>query len=223
MRHSRTLTNFLGASGLSLALVSPAALADIVGGAASFSTMAGPGVFTELVPTVFPAMTVGVGSVDDPGILYGFDEKTVLLASPLTVDFKVGGGSSIASGTTIQSHYIFFDPGVSQSVLGLVTFNFPILGLITSTAKLSSTDGTLGLPSSSGITYGSVPATGLEGGDSFAVFGTSLALGWSASSPGDHIRVITAVPEPGTYAMMAAGLALLGFMARRRMGGPRHG
>ena len=44
---------------------------------------------------------------------------------------------------------------------------------------------------------------------------TSLNNGWDKASD-VNVAVIGAVPEPETYAMLLAGLGLLGFMARRR-------
>lgn len=44
----------------------------------------------------------------------------------------------------------------------------------------------------------------------------NLPRHWSASSISTAIQITTAVPEPETYAMMLAGLAMLGFVARRR-------
>ena len=46
----------------------------------------------------------------------------------------------------------------------------------------------------------------------FAAAGASDALGGSL----DAVSVVRAVPEPETYAMMLAGLGLVGFLARRR-------
>jgi len=46
----------------------------------------------------------------------------------------------------------------------------------------------------------------------FAAIGTDDSLGTSL----DKVSLTTAVPEPETYAMMLAGLGLLGFAARRR-------
>ena len=46
----------------------------------------------------------------------------------------------------------------------------------------------------------------------FKAIGTSDSLGTSL----DHVSLTTAVPEPETYAMLLAGLALVGFTARRR-------
>lgn len=40
--------------------------------------------------------------------------------------------------------------------------------------------------------------------------------GWSLSVVTPAARITTAVPEPETYAMLLAGLGLMGFMARRR-------
>jgi hypothetical protein len=49
---------------------------------------------------------------------------------------------------------------------------------------------------------------------------TAGALDWridnAAFNPGDRFSITVAIPEPGTYALMAAGLGLVGWLARRR-------
>lgn len=40
-----------------------------------------------------------------------------------------------------------------------------------------------------------------------------------SGTPNSRLFVLTPVPEPGTWAMMVGGLALLGWRARRRRGG----
>ena len=49
----------------------------------------------------------------------------------------------------------------------------------------------------------------------FRATGLNDSLGGSL----DNVSLTAAVPEPGTYALMAAGLLALGFIARRRQQG----
>jgi hypothetical protein len=44
------------------------------------------------------------------------------------------------AGTTVASHYIFFDPGTVQTIFGTVNFDSNVVGIITSTGHLAASD-----------------------------------------------------------------------------------
>ena len=57
----------------------------------------------------------------------------------------------------------------------------------------------------------------------FGANGLPVTLTFSANNLGydlgiDNIHVLSAIPEPESYAMIMAGLGLIGFIARRRRG-----
>jgi len=138
--------------------------------------------------------------------LLGFDElQNVVLTSPLAIDLP---GGSIPAGTRVKSHYVFFDPSASSTIGGTAIFDDDILGIMTSTNTLQTSD-FLGAP---GTNYLSPSMRGLESNDSAVITDArTVTVSFFASSPGDYIRVITA-PEPTTLSM----LALAGFILRKR-------
>jgi hypothetical protein len=75
--------------------------------------------------------------------------------------------------------------------------------------------GAYSLPKNAGWTHYSLVFTPLLSGTRYVRFST-----WSNDNQGmllDNVSVTTAaVPEPETYAMMLAGLGIVGLMARRR-------
>lgn len=141
-----------------------------------------------------PANTVGNDNFQSPN-LFGFDEsQNILLASALSMD--VGG--SVAAGTQVASHYIFFDPLQTGHVICTVDFD-------------------------SDVTYLNPGNRGLEAGDSVTISGVrQINFDTFASSPGDYVRVITAfspgatVPEPVSVALVLTALAGAGIARRRR-------
>lgn len=151
--------------------------------------------FTFVDWTTVNDATVGGGAVDDRDVLYYLKEEQV-------GDF--------------QSWLIFFDPSGSQSISGTVTFDNPIAFLYTSSADVNVATAAYRL--TSGVTYAGNSLTGLESADDASFTGNTLSIDWTASDPGDHVRVLTStVPEPSTYALMVAGLCgLFGFSRRRR-------
>ena len=105
--------------GLALAslafMVSVPATATIIGGSVTGGTaQTAGGTFVKLTVPLSnpfgPPNSVGNDNFQSPN-LFGFDEnQNILLAAPLTVDV---GTSPIPAGSTVASHYIFFDPGPS--------------------------------------------------------------------------------------------------------------
>ncbi len=124
-------------------------------------------------------------------------------------------GTGTWMGETVQSWFLAWDPLQEGTVTGTVTFSQPVVAVLgTRTLLLGSAS--LGNPS---VTYDySNLAVGLEFGDtvgtSFA--GNVLTLSWTSAIPGDHARILTQVPEPGSWALMLGGLVAVSSLMRRR-------
>lgn len=181
------------------------ASAEVIGGAVTGGTSGG--VFTEISP---PA-AVGPDSLESPNLV-AFDEVQDLeLLAPL----PVSPGRVLGVGSVISSHYVAFDPEEPSTVVGFVDFDEPILGVIFAPGALEGTTPLLG---ADGTSYTVAPAINPDMMDMFQRapgMPNRLLVQYGASSPGDHLRVVTgvAVPEPG--ALLLGALASIGFAMRR--------
>jgi hypothetical protein len=202
-------------------LISAASIADatIIGGNVTGGTaQTEGGTFVKLgVPlsNLFgPPDSVGDDNFQSPD-LFGFDEsQNIFLTAPLSVDV---GASPIPAGTTVASHYVFFDPGPTLHVVGTVDFDSNVLAIITSTTLLAASD----ILATTGVSYLNPGQRGLEAGDSVTISGPrQILFDTVASSPGDYVRVLTAfspaaaAPEPGGIVLFGIGLGALGILAR---------
>ena len=163
-------------------------------------TFTAQGSWSQIAFSSYDSKTpVGVGQVDANSLFF-IKEKTGTYDSQL-----------------VQSWYIFFDPSCVAVIDANITFSGGILGIDRTSKELGLSTKAFG---SNDAVYGMQRHTGLENRDSNNTYykDNVLHIHWKAGDPGDHIRVYTVAhtPEPSTYALMLAGLGILGFAARRR-------
>jgi PEP-CTERM motif len=136
-------------------------------------------------------------NLNNSGSFYDFATFAVAAAGPGTV-----GGNPVTStiGLTINSEYSSFAVSLYQGDLAAS-------GNPNSSATLVAT---FASPTSGG----SYTANLTSGNYFFYIAGTGFAYN---TQPGYHVELsAAAVPEPETYALMLAGLGIVGFLASRR-------
>ena len=222
---SRVIRNSFVVGGAVFALLSPVcSRATIVSGIVTGgSVLSLGGTFVKLTPPLSnpfgPTNSVGNDNFQSNN-LFGFDEdQNILITAPITADV---GLSPIPAGTTVASHYIFFDPGPAETVIGRVNFDSNVLAIFTSTGTLAASD----FLAKTGVNYLNPTQRGLEAGDSVTISGPQQILfNTAASSPGDYVRVLTefspaaAAPEPATWMNLGLGSGCLALLCLRRKTG----
>ena len=108
------------------------------------------------------------------------------------------GGYLIKAGTIVSSHYLQWDPGAGSSsrVQATIHFDSDIFAFITADQKMFDSDSILGLPE---LDYSDFLNRGLEGADTTNIRGSEVDIDWTASSPGDWTRLITAFSPTAAY------------------------
>lgn len=146
-----------------------------------------------------PSVFFGAGTASDPALSSDFPDDIILFDQFSSTVRGIGGNfygteflGEFLTGTPITLTAITAD-GFSRTVPLNPTSPTDFFGFV-----------------SSGSAFLSLTVTAMQSGEVFAYPTVdNLVLG-SASAP------ITAVPEPQTYAMLAVGLAVIGFVRRKR-------
>ncbi|MFY9514399.1 MAG: hypothetical protein WAQ05_25820, partial [Rubrivivax sp.] len=116
------------------------------------------------------SQTVGLGQVNVSNTLFFIDE-------------------GIVNG--YHSWFIFADSATPSTLSAVLQFDQTILQVYSSTADIAATTPVYG---AAGVSYGTRGYTGLEGNDSVSWADTFMVLDLRLAGPGDHLRVLTAVP-----------------------------
>jgi hypothetical protein len=121
--------------------------ATILGGTATAGSAVVRGGVFETLTLPLPNPSGQPNSVGNDNFesnnFFAFDEvQNIVLTSPLQVDLLASTGvpGSLTPGTTVASHYLFFDPGPGRQIVGTVDFDSTVLAVITSTANLAASD-----------------------------------------------------------------------------------
>jgi hypothetical protein len=189
-----------------------------------------------LVLTVFAGPASAVVICDNCTYIAGQPATNLGTHDPGTFDNSTFGNATTGQNGTFSNWWVFSIQPAGDATLDMIFL--PIRNISNFAVSLfdvtSSTCGGAGAACSSFAT-GSLLASGVTapnyvslvdflplaaGTYAFNVSGTisGLAAGQPASYVG-NLQTVAAVPEPETYALFGMGLALVGFLNRRKKGG----
>lgn len=162
-----------------------------------------------------PPATAGGDAFNDNFLHLWVESKNFTLSSALMADWvPMMGSNPIPAGTRIASVGIQFDPLREHVMDAEVTFSRKILGVVWSRKNLVASDYLLPTtiflsPVHRGLELSDIAGT--------TISSNGLSFIWTSARPGDNIRVIlSAIPEPTTWAMLIGGFGMVGFAARRQ-------
>lgn len=173
---------------------------------------------TTFLPT--PPLAVNIGTHMSPNA-FCWNEQTNVTTS-LLIDMVNNPGNSLTPvagtiSTPFDSHFLHFDGinGITNGQ-GSITFTQPIIGVIFGALSLDNTDASLGSLTTAYPT--GFPFRGLNTitPSWVTISGNTLNFDLNTLSPVVELaqaRILTAVPTPGSLALLTLGGAL---MARRR-------
>lgn len=131
----------------------------------------------------------------------------------------IGGSGNLAGGFTLSNAQQFNDLFHSLNLGGKVSFDVSFDGAFLGTPGNVGTTFSVGLLAADQSSYLGRPGCDAALGDNCSLFQIELTPpgGLSLTLPSGSIASVTAaVPEPSSYALLLAGLGLVGIAARRR-------
>jgi prepilin-type N-terminal cleavage/methylation domain-containing protein len=163
------------------------------------------GSITEVRPR--PSTVVPNGAQESNSEIFGFmEQEGYILPTALSVDITEPGGygrsqasygstsGTIPAGTAVDCFFLTYDPSSSGSITdGSVTLSSPIIGVIVQTNTLDRTDSIIGRTD---MTYPvNQSARGFESNAEEIELSDDMMtlriVNFSASFPGEHVRIIT--------------------------------